>query len=288
MMKLLTLITLLLLLITFTISAQTTNTVPINWQKYKISHQNVSVSFPKMPVLVWTSDYCNEQMLLNYGVYANGVVYGFRITSKPTIDSSKYCTNVNKFSEDSFSNYLQALKKDMLETKVQINGREVIKLTKDINNHWLINDYANKRWFEFWVVGANEEKKEVADFIASLKLGKTSEGIEIEEGSSSSLGDEKIENPYIRPGTSALILPLKPRANYTEAARKNQVQGTVTLRVIFKADGSIGAVTPISGLADGLTEEAVKAAKRIVFIPAQRDGVLMTVVKQVQYTFTLY
>lgn len=80
----------------------------------------------------------------------------------------------------------------------------------------------------------------------------------------------------------------KPRANYTDTARQNQVQGTVTLRVTFNANGSIGSVAAVSGLPYGLTEQAIAAAKQIRFEPAMKNGQAVPVTKQVQYSFTIY
>lgn len=88
--------------------------------------------------------------------------------------------------------------------------------------------------------------------------------------------------------TVAMKILAKPRANYTDAARQNQVQGTVTLRVTFLANGSIGSISPVSGLPNGLTEQAIAAARGIRFEPAKVNGVAQTVTKQVQYSFTLY
>lgn len=80
----------------------------------------------------------------------------------------------------------------------------------------------------------------------------------------------------------------KPRANYTDAARQNQLQGTVTLRVTFNSNGTIGGISPVSGLGMGLTEQAIAAARGIRFEPAKKNGVPQTVTKQVQYSFTIY
>ncbi|MEK7725357.1 MAG: TonB family protein, partial [Acidobacteriota bacterium] len=88
--------------------------------------------------------------------------------------------------------------------------------------------------------------------------------------------------------TEGIKILSKPRANYTDAARQNQVQGTVTLRVTFLANGSIGGISPVSGLPNGLTEQAIAAARGIRFEPAKVNGVAQTVTKQVQYSFTLY
>ena len=95
--------------------------------------------------------------------------------------------------------------------------------------------------------------------------------------------------PSITKGvTVALKILDKPRAIYTNDARKNQIAGTVTLRVTFNANGSIGNIAVVTGLSDGLTEQAIAAARNIRFEPARRNGVAQTVSKQVQYTFTLY
>ncbi len=91
----------------------------------------------------------------------------------------------------------------------------------------------------------------------------------------------------VGPTTGVSILS-KPRANYTDAARQNQVQGTVTLRVTFTASGQIGSISPVNGLPYGLTEQAIAAARSIKFEPAKKNGVPQTVTKQVQYSFTIY
>lgn len=80
----------------------------------------------------------------------------------------------------------------------------------------------------------------------------------------------------------------KPRANYTSEAEENFVEGKVLLRVVFLANGKVGNITPIKELSLGLTEQAIAAAKKIKFEPAKRSGAPYTVVKQVEYNFTIY
>ena len=62
----------------------------------------------------------------------------------------------------------------------------------------------------------------------------------------------------------------------------------MTLRVTFNANGTIGGISAVSGLPNGLTEQAIAAARGIRFEPAKKNGVPYTVTKQVAYTFTLY
>jgi len=91
----------------------------------------------------------------------------------------------------------------------------------------------------------------------------------------------------VGPSTGVSIIS-KPRPGYTDAARQNQVTGTVRLRVTFSASGQIAGISPISGLPYGLTEQAIAAARGIKFEPAKKNGVPYTVTKQVEYTFTMY
>lgn len=94
--------------------------------------------------------------------------------------------------------------------------------------------------------------------------------------------------PVIKGVTTPFRIISKPKATYTDAARVNQVQGTVTLRVTLNANGSVGSITPVSGLGYGLTEQAIAAARRIQFEPQKENGVAKTVVKTIQYSFTIY
>ena len=87
--------------------------------------------------------------------------------------------------------------------------------------------------------------------------------------------------------TQIKILSSSP-AGYTDEARKNNAQGSVTLKVVFTAEGTIGKIMPVNVLPYGLTEEAIQAARQIKFEPARRNGAPVTMVKTVEYRFTIY
>ena len=86
----------------------------------------------------------------------------------------------------------------------------------------------------------------------------------------------------------ALKIIEKPRATYSDAGRENAIQGTVTLRVTFHANGTIGEIAVLNGLPNGLTEKAIAAARSIKFEPEIRNGVAVTVTRQIAYSFILY
>ena len=88
--------------------------------------------------------------------------------------------------------------------------------------------------------------------------------------------------------TQNLAITSKPRPGYTDAARQANIQGTVILRVTFLGSGQIGSISAVKGLPNGLTEQAIAAARRIAFQPKLVDGQPQSVTKQIEYTFSIY
>jgi TonB family protein len=80
----------------------------------------------------------------------------------------------------------------------------------------------------------------------------------------------------------------KPEPQYTEEARKQDVTGTVVLRVVFSSAGEVTNIHAMQSLPCGLTEKAIAAAKRIQFLPAMKDGKPVSVFMQLEYNFNLY
>jgi protein TonB len=80
----------------------------------------------------------------------------------------------------------------------------------------------------------------------------------------------------------------KPEPQYTEDARKNQVTGTVVLRVVFASSGEVVQIRAVRSLPFGLTERAIAAARQIKFEPAMLDGRAVSVSMQLEYNFNLY
>ena len=88
--------------------------------------------------------------------------------------------------------------------------------------------------------------------------------------------------------TSKARLISKPEPQYTEDARKNQIVGTVVLKVVFGSNGTVSNIRTVSGLPHGLTERAIAAARQIKFVPATKDGHPVSMWMQLEYNFNLY
>jgi protein TonB len=94
--------------------------------------------------------------------------------------------------------------------------------------------------------------------------------------------------PY-RPGsgvTPPRILR-EVKADYTEDARKRNIEGEVVLEIVVRRDGTVGDVTLIEGLPSGLSDRAIQAVRQWRFSPARRLGQPVDVIVEVAIEFKL-
>jgi len=73
----------------------------------------------------------------------------------------------------------------------------------------------------------------------------------------------------------------KPEPEYATSG----IGGTVVLRAVFSGSGKVTNIRVVSGLPGGLTEAAVKAARKISFEPAIKDGRYVSQWIQLEYNF---
>jgi protein TonB len=88
--------------------------------------------------------------------------------------------------------------------------------------------------------------------------------------------------------TRRAIVLSRPQPSYPKQARRNGTQGVVRLRMVLAASGKVENVAVWRGLPDGLSEEAIKAALKIKFEPALKDGVKVSQYVIVEYNFNVY
>ena len=79
----------------------------------------------------------------------------------------------------------------------------------------------------------------------------------------------------------------KPEPRYTADARKNRVEGVVEISLIVTSAGKVKVLHARKKLPDGLTEQALKAAKKIKFHPATVDGKAVSTFLIAHYNFAL-
>lgn len=79
----------------------------------------------------------------------------------------------------------------------------------------------------------------------------------------------------------------RPKPSYTKEARRIGIQGFVTLRVLLSASGKLSRVRVVKGLRAGLTENAIRAACKIEFKPALKNGQPVSQWVTAEYVFRL-
>ncbi len=109
---------------------------------------------------------------------------------------------------------------------------------------------------------------------------------------------EVMQEPATNPAAIKIFMPgdvevkarfiSRPNPGYTTEATKNMVTGTVVLRAILAFDGRVRNIRVIKGLPDGLSFQAVEAARRIKFIPSTINGQPVSMHIQIEYNFKLY
>lgn len=269
----------------------------IRWERYTGSVGNISILLPKNPIVITNTDWCGETSSVEYWSYAEEAAYGFKIFYKSGIKIPKYCDVKTNFGRVTFETRLNELeskaKSKRTESNFTPNLMKAWKIALATGTTWVFDDLQNDRWIELSVIRRPENKVDEDRFVRSIDLSGKQKGIEIGDGAERTLGDAKPPKPGNETAdtdkkSNSIIIAAKPRANYTEAARQSNIQGNVTLRVTFQANGTIGGLVAVSGLPLGLTDEAIKAARKIVFLPKRTDGRAMPVVVTIQYGFSIY
>lgn len=282
------------------------NSAPVKWSYYKISDKNLKIKFPKLPVRLNHTNLCTQTITDSYYAYADKVVYELKIYEKAKAKIPDYCREKINFDENNFTNYLKQMQTRPDYQSVELakkSEKKFYKFDKNYNSFkystWLLNDYKNFRWFEFTISTFKEKESEEQQFVESLKFEVDASAIEINAGSPVLLGDKnlepetsdeknKLKEKSEDSKSSPLNLILKPKPKYTDVARQTNTVGSVRMRVTFLPNGSIGVVTPVTTLGNGLTEQAIEAARKIAFLPQRQNDRRIAVTKVVVYTFSIY
>lgn len=77
------------------------------------------------------------------------------------------------------------------------------------------------------------------------------------------------------------------RADYTDEARRANIEGEVELEIVVRRDGTVGDVKIVRGLRGGLNDRAVQAVRQWKFAPGRMKGVPVDVVVEVGVEFRL-
>jgi TonB family protein len=266
-------------------SVQTKQAEPNTWKTYTIKDEKVSAMLPTHPAMstTWRYREKSRQTLTDHmvGAYADGVVYGIY-------------TYDNRQPRDSFDDFVaretQRSNWDALTARSVKIGRYAGKEYSSSANYPSITQLfaVEDRFYKFTATGAPADDARVKQFFSSITLERKA-GIEVSDGQGILLSEAT--GPSILTGRevdSKVRLVMKPEPQYTEDARRNQIVGTVVLKVVFASSGTVNNIRTVQGLPHGLTEKAIDAARKIKFIPAVKGGEFVSMWMQLEYNFNLY
>jgi TonB family protein len=89
-------------------------------------------------------------------------------------------------------------------------------------------------------------------------------------------------------GVSTPACAYCPYPQYSKAARREKIEGTIVVEAMIDASGRATKVWEVRGLPDGLTQQAIEVVRQWHFKPAQNaEGRAVTVMVPVDVTFRL-
>lgn len=262
------------------------------WNVYTIKGERISIVLPVLPALqIYKETGTLPQKNRKRNVITcsgNGVRYTVHV-----VENSKQPVPLETFIREQTTAYLwdNSFPADNLtfERDLTVDG-VAGKAFLYPDKKGMVQFFAtDKRLYEFRAYGASLDDPRIATFFHYLSLKKQDGAIEVSETVQAGSFD-------INPGTiiksseadSKARLISKPEPSYSPGARNEQITGTVVLKCIFAADGTVTNIRVIQGLPGGLTEKSIEAARKIKFIPATKNGRNVSMWMQLEYNFNLY
>ena len=159
-----------------------------------------------------------------------------------------------------------------------------------------------KRLYVVQAVARSENNQIVRDFLESVRLANQKQfaapnsGKNVKAESMPVLPEIAENLPELLDDSQALpdktdrgvIILYRPRPRFSAAARQSGASGKVTLKGLFSSSGKITKLEVVSSPGRELTDAAVKAAEQIQFLPAEKNGKLVSIYKTIEYSFSTY
>jgi len=282
-MKRIPLLVSMLMLLVSSAGAQT------DWKTYTVADEQFSVALPALPSMEYrrmNADARGARLEISLGSFADGVVY-----------------IVHVFENLSPRQSLDSFIKDRAVSARPWNRKTQGKRTVDGASGKTFSferidgavQFFSKgdRLYQFAAIGAPENDARLAKFFSSISLVDKKDSVEISQigpaESDRTSSSDTSEQVYTRQEVDKnfqLILNFHPE--YTQAARQQRVTGTIVLECTLAADGNVKNIRVVSGLPHGLTENAIRSARKLRFIPAMKNGKYVSVSTQFVFKFNLF
>lgn len=261
---------------------------PATWKRYTIRGEEFSVMLPAPPAMDSRSQIVMRigkgRQLRSLGAYADGLV--FTVLS---VGNTQTRESLDDYLEQEIFTHSSWDRSSQLELTVNgFKGKQYIAPDKVPGTMQIFA--TRNHIYRFHAFGATTDDARVRQFFSSIVLGGKSEGIPVSDGpGAAAAATQDNANAFnVKEVERRPFIAMRPEPRYTEEARQNEVSGSVILKMVFAADGTITNVQVAAGLPHGLTERAIEAVKKIRFIPAVKNGKFVATWMQLEYSFNLY
>lgn len=260
------------------------------WQRYTVKGEEFSVSLPALPAMT-TDKYMNlnpryERTVRVLGSYASGVAYSINTFENPQGQSLEEFINYIKLRRSRLREWKES-------TDISLNGfpgKQFELSEREVPG--AVQFFRTKNHlYQFEAFGAFIGDPRMQEFFSSIVLGKKPDSINVQDGIGAQPDDSQSQSAPVIVGKDAdrkAMILTKPQPSYTDSARQQGTKGAVVLKAVFAATGGITGIQVVSGLPNGLTEKALAAVKQIRFVPAMKNGQMVSVQLQLEYNFNLY
>jgi TonB family protein len=262
----------------------------LTWESYRLADGEFSVELPAVPavsIYEWDDSQIIFPIRDEIGAYAQGVSYGIRIYKR-------------KRPLDEFLRWHKRPPESEFKRELDIGGVRGQEYAFENNRFKARMQYfiTNRSIYVFEALGVEMGNREVGipKFFDSIKFGKQLAGRVMVQGpgepaaedASSAAQSSSTEVFKGKETSRKVIVTMKPEPSYTPEARKAQITGTVLLSAVFSYRGTVENIEVRQSLPEGLTKNAIGAARKIKFIPAEKDGRFVSMYIHLEYNFNLY
>lgn len=284
-----------------------------NWSRYSwgtADREGFTVLLPTIPEQISKEN--GEQGIKAFSSFTDFITYNAtfmdgvnQIKFDKQLKEWKLFTGMGSGSGGSKEEYDLEINKNHETREISICGYDGIEFgnSNSVQRFFLIDE----RLYHLWVSGANQSNSDAAKFLDSFSLvnpWRIWKGARTNEDSAGlgtnkevffrpdfcrNIGKSKNQPVTTKlPPNSPLNIISTPQAQYPEEAKKKKIQGTVSLRITFLNDGTIGKISVVKGINKEMDESAIKAAQKIKFEPERKKGKSVTVIKIIKYNYVLY
>jgi TonB family protein len=284
-MKLISLLVSVLVLLVSSAGAQTD---PSEWHRYTVKDEKFSVALPGQPAIyiaVVRGDPRGERLEITVSSYADGVVYLIDV-----FDNASPKKSLGTFIKDRGSSARRVNHKS--ERELTLDGTAGKTFSFDGIDGAVQFFSKGDRLYRFAAYGASQDDVRVTRFFSSISLINNKDAFELPDNMparplpSSSGAPEQIFTPQEVDKNFQVVM--NPVPQYTEAARQEQIKGTIVLQCTLSAMGQVTTISVVEGLPRGLTERAIAAARQLKFIPAMKNGKYVSISTRLVYRFDLF